>query len=1211
MKQIFILAFLIWSSLSVFANSVTELVGTGHVTVIQEQENVVWYGTVEHGICRWDKVTETTTCFDTNNSSLGSNEIKDLFITVNGDLWASTTEAVYLFENDDWTVQNDSISGLFAQKANGDLNVIDHYNLATFDGSTWTDFDLTQVIEDVCCSQNEAAYVDENDHLWISHHDFYFYCVLRFDGSAWTVFAKSDFALSGPLGTLELTEVLPFESFDDNELFIDNDNSVWTGNWAGLQKYENNEWTAVYEAFNGINGVGETSTLATIEDGQDVLTGMVLNMTQDLDGWIWMNTGQQFSNQFKQLAYFDGTNWEIISSVFSDETVIEDLEASQFDENILYVGTNEGLLIMRKDVVVASNFNTTRWFNFTNGKRIVDIEETEAELWVATTGGLCRYDKNAETSFVYNRGNSDIPSNNITDLTFDDDGNIWVATDLGVGYFDGNNWTNFYDWKSTQLTKGTQGDVWILSDQLYQYNDGVIQAFPFPDPSTPIDLLNSITINENTGDVWMSIYRREIYLTYIEVLKFDGSNWTNYNHTNSNLSTEFPDSFPFYYGDILVHSDGTVWTSGENSLYSLNQTTDVWTSYDNSTTNLSSNQFSSIKEANNGDLWFGLVANQDDQIATLFEGGGVAHFDGMTWQEYNNPNEGKYADWLSLVHPSKFETDTYYFGTYGDGLFQSDLAEWNYLNTSNSVMESNYIQSMEYRQGKLWSIGSDHVFSDEEDIHVFDGQNWTVYDPVASNLPEDHYYHIMSDPNSEKVWIRTVRAYESTELYFFENDAWQLLEGFNTTSTTPSYWHGRVFNDLPWSTNLSTSDNGTLIAFNPPFQSSIFSINANNNRACIMSNDAIGTYDGQNWVVETNADYGFDSGEFKFLYFDGNVNHFLHDAGVVRQGFGPSNGLSPTPLEIPLLTNEVMKSFLVNNSNNYWIGTNKRLLHYNRNTENWTTYDTQNSNIPNGRIEHLAFDDEDNLWIGTHNGGLGVFNPNGLVGITSPEQTAQFRLFLEGPYQDNGTMSTHLQQENLIELSQPYGNAPYFYEGTESVNEIPEGVVDWVLVEARGGTASISSERSTVTLETKAVFLMADGTLQSVDGKPGVTFDCLATGEAYHFAIRHRNHLDIVTANPINLNETLFYDFTLEDTQVLGNEQIKPSNDGRFVLYAGDFNQDGIIQSTDYDEWAINPAILQTYSLTDANLDGIVQSTDYDMWFPNRAKVGIGEIDFD
>lgn len=84
-----------------------------------------------------------------------------------------------------------------------------------------------------------------------------------------------------------------------------------------------------------------------------------------------------------------------------------------------------------------------------------------------------------------------------------------------------------------------------------------------------------------------------------------------------------------------------------------------------------------------------------------------------------------------------------------------------------------------------------------------------------------------------------------------------------------------------------------------------------------------------------------------------------------------------------------------------------------------------------------------------------------------------------------------------------------------------------------------------------------------------------------------------------------------ENIQALGAFQMKwIEADSKSVLYAGEFNSDGVIQVTDYDLWAAEPAALEVYDEVDANLDGVIQVTDYDLWFFNKAKIGAVEIGF-
>lgn len=215
-----------------------------------------------------------------------------------------------------------------------------------------------------------------------------------------------------------------------------------------------------------------------------------------------------------------------------------------------------------------------------------------------------------------------------------------------------------------------------------------------------------------------------------------------------------------------------------------------------------------------------------------------------------------------------------------------------------------------------------------------------------------------------------------------------------------------------------------------------------------------------------------------------------------------------------------------------------------------------------------------------------------------------FKVFLEGAYLNGtGTMRTDLVDNNLIPATQTYNQAPFNYSGTETISTFSPQMVDWVLVEQRTG---INADKK---VATKAGILMADGSIKDVDGTTDLTFDFYdATG--YYFVIRHRNHLDIMTRKAEGCSGIFTYDFTNDVNQAFGNIQLKTMTDGTTTMFAGDITEDHAIQTTDFDVWKNNPALLYVYNNADLNLDGVVQVTDYDVWYHNKAKLAPSETDY-
>ena len=229
------------------------------------------------------------------------------------------------------------------------------------------------------------------------------------------------------------------------------------------------------------------------------------------------------------------------------------------------------------------------------------------------------------------------------------------------------------------------------------------------------------------------------------------------------------------------------------------------------------------------------------------------------------------------------------------------------------------------------------------------------------------------------------------------------------------------------------------------------------------------------------------------------------------------------------------------------------------------------------------------------------------IELSNSNQTEMsFKILLEGPYQSGGMMET---SSLILPNTQPYDSAPYNHSGNETVSTFSSDVIDWVLVEARLGNANATGDnKGTTVFDTRVGLLLENGNIVDPSTGSSLRFSNLARGISFYYCVRHRNHLDVLTSKKYVAGYPALVDLTKDDAKVLGEQQLKPSGDGYFMMYTGDFSQDGIIQSTDFDSWTLNPAANAVYELEDANLDGIIQITDYDFWFRNKAKLGIIEV---
>ena len=193
-------------------------------------------------------------------------------------------------------------------------------------------------------------------------------------------------------------------------------------------------------------------------------------------------------------------------------------------------------------------------------------------------------------------------------------------------------------------------------------------------------------------------------------------------------------------------------------------------------------------------------------------------------------------------------------------------------------------------------------------------------------------------------------------------------------------------------------------------------------------------------------------------------------------------------------------------------------------------------------------------------------------------------VYLEGAYDANNEMSTSLVENDFL-----------LDENDNPISD--EGAVDWVTLTLR--EECISSDGS----EPIEVTLSEEGLLMK-DGSVSIVIEDLEPGN-YYIEINHRNHLKVTSSDLVSLpNEGNPYDFTSSLSSVSGTEQLVEVEDGVFAMFAGDADNNGVINVSDYNAWAANPAAVNVYESYDFDCNGIINVSDYNLWFKNRSKIG-------
>ena len=221
------------------------------------------------------------------------------------------------------------------------------------------------------------------------------------------------------------------------------------------------------------------------------------------------------------------------------------------------------------------------------------------------------------------------------------------------------------------------------------------------------------------------------------------------------------------------------------------------------------------------------------------------------------------------------------------------------------------------------------------------------------------------------------------------------------------------------------------------------------------------------------------------------------------------------------------------------------------------------------------------------------------------ETELKIKVFLEGYYDPSiGQMRIDLDARLLLPTFQPFKTAPFYYAGIESVTSFQENVIDWVLVEAR------NPDNLEEVLSKKAGLLLRDGSIVQADGLQAIQFGDIAATKI-HLVIRHKSHLAIMSSAEIDLTDSsVAYDFTIGAEKAMGNNQLKEKGT-RYCQIVGDFDQNGIINSLDFNIWKQNSALVNRYLFWDADGNGVINNLDFNAWKLNRSRIGEPTIKLD
>jgi hypothetical protein len=232
-----------------------------------------------------------------------------------------------------------------------------------------------------------------------------------------------------------------------------------------LDADENNRtWLGLYA--NQVSSLKKGEVFSTGIDKNNMITAMIIH---ENNVWIGTNDGLYVLSlqQMKEMPHYRTENSKLLSNQITDLEIDE--------KGNIWIGTNRGISI----------FDGKKWETELENKAISAIERNGGEMWVAANKTIQRMTKDKQWQGIAMPLN--YTSHTIRDLTFDFNGNLWIATNHVLKYdtesnifsvYDGN--TGFKSSMALCITVDNQNQIWVgtAGNGLYKINNTLIET-PF------------------------------------------------------------------------------------------------------------------------------------------------------------------------------------------------------------------------------------------------------------------------------------------------------------------------------------------------------------------------------------------------------------------------------------------------------------------------------------------------------------------------------------------------------------------------------------------------------------------------------------------------------------------------------------------------------------------------------------------------------------
>lgn len=483
----------------------------------------------------------------------------------------------------------------------------------------------------------------------------------------------------------------------------------------------------------------------SIENG--LSESMVNDMVQDSDGYLWIATSYGLNR-------FDGISFK---NYYAEDGLLDNKISALYEDhnNRLWVGTEGGVNVIKSDSIY-----TFPELRSLESSIVLSIYQDHLnDYWFATDGeGVWHLDQ--RRNLTQYREVNGLAGDRVRDILEDDQDVLWFATRDGLTKLEDGNFRTFTtedglaDNRLRDLATTSDGVLWIASNGgLCRLNEGDISCYTEEDGLVN-NRIQSISVTESDG-LWIGTEEGTSF--------FYNGTFTNYSIEEGLVNNIIQDTQYDREGNIWFGTYG-----GGMSLF-------LGESYKNYTIEegLPNNVVTSIVEDPSGSQWVstygggitridssgfmtydsddGLV---DNKVYTIKSDGANQLFVGTRWGlsiyedgQFSNFNEEElpYRK-IRALHQSQQTGESWWLGTYGEGVIEYDGQQFNQLTEEDSLVNNTVMAIEETDDGSLW-------FATYGGVSRWRDGKFTNY-AMQDGLPNNGVLDILKD-KSGNLWFAT------------------------------------------------------------------------------------------------------------------------------------------------------------------------------------------------------------------------------------------------------------------------------------------------------------------------------------------------------------------------------------------------------------------------------------------------------------------------